>query len=128
MWIPILGWIIAGILELKRRQPKRKHIEQQLAARTQSTSAAWGTDPECLRIVRIVSEELQREFGWPSQNFLPADRLDLLFWRDHWDAEILVFAIEAGKRLGVDLFREKQWDHKGTLGQFVERVQALIEK
>ena len=65
MWIPILGWIIAGILELRRRKPKRIHIEQQLAARTQSTSAAWGTDPARLRIVGIVSEELQREFGWP---------------------------------------------------------------
>ena len=53
MWLPILGWMFASMLEKARFDPIVRSIEQQLQDRP-DTSQLWGVDPDRQRISSAI--------------------------------------------------------------------------
>jgi hypothetical protein len=127
MFVPILGWIVAARLEMRRRAPKTQHIARQIAERSgPATVAAWGDEPSRLSVVRDVIDAIQRQFDWPSGHFLPGDRLDLLMWSEGggMGGEVLFCLFDIERRVGVKLRRDDVDFLTLTLGQFVDYVNA----
>jgi hypothetical protein len=80
MFVPLLGWGVAAVMEARRRRPRTDFITKQLIERKYSTMAAWGDDPRRQAVASAVCDTIQHVFGWPNSHFLPDDRLGLLMW------------------------------------------------
>lgn len=123
-FIPILGWFVAGLLERRRRVPKCRYIKAQLENRTGAAIADWGEDPRRLAVAEFVSNEIQKEFGWPNAFYVPEDRLGLLFCGCGCDQSVLFVFTEVERRLGVELVYDPATRKLAemALGQFVDYV------
>jgi len=125
MWLPIIGWTFAAMLEQARFQPIVRSIEQQLCERP-DTSQLWGADPDRQRISSAIRKIAQEECGWPNDRFIPADPLDIVLWghKDGLDNVSAVMRIE--KEFGFSLpdsdSERPRWG--GTLGELVDRLIA----
>lgn len=127
MFVPLFGWIIAAVLDARRRRPKVEHIRKQIAARTESAAEAWGEDSEVREIASAVSQAIQQEFGWDNAHYLPQDKLELLMWgMGGGGAEPLFCLIEVERRFGVKLIRDGSALFKLTLGEFVELIRSRM--
>ena len=129
MWLPIIGWTLAAMIEQARFHPMVRSIEQQLRDRP-DTSQFWGADPRRQRVSSAIRKIAEKECGWPNDHFIPADPLDLVFWghKDGLDDVSAVMRIE--KEFGFDLpdseSERRRW--QGTLGELVDRLIANERK
>ena len=131
VFVPLVGWIVAAIMERRRWRPRIRHIERQLVARTHSAASAWRDDPRRAAVARIVSRVIRDLFDWPNAYFLPDDRLDLLMWScgDAFAPIASAFAIE--RITGVKLVKldDRTPDLRDmTLGQLVDHILRLPPK
>ena len=103
-YIPVVGWYIAAVLGGRRRNERNEYVRRVLACRLRETSAAWGIDPSRLHVVTIVSDAIQRNFGWLNSHYLPEDRMEFLMWqRDAWSGEPVLCVLEFERRLKFKL-------------------------
>jgi hypothetical protein len=122
-FVPILGWLIAAFLETRRRTPKARHIAAQIRDRKRPIHDAWGDHADRRATAVVVCQEIQREFDWPNDHYLPADPLRLLIWRTRQDVELLFALFEVGRRLGIRAVPAADFDYaNATLGDLVDRI------
>jgi len=122
-FIPVLGWIASAVLQMRRRTPKAQHVDGQIRARRLPTWDAWGDDPDRRAAAVVVCQEIQKEFGWPNDHYLPDDPLRLLTWTAAPDVELLFALGEVGRRLGVRALPPADFDYaNATLSDLVDRI------
>ena len=123
MWLPIIGWTFAAMLEQARFHPIVRSIEQQLRDRP-DTSQLWGADPRRQRVSSAIRKIAEEECGWPNDRFIPADPFDIVFWghTDGLDDVSAVMRIE--KEFGLNLPDSERLRWQGTLGELVDRLIA----
>lgn len=133
LFVPLLGWVTAGILETRRRTPVEHFIGGQIEARTEDTGWAWGDDPVRQRVAAEVSQSIEREFGWPNSHYLPEDRMEFLTFSvgaAGCGGELLFFIWEVEHRLGVKIVGRRAAQHilEMTLGEFVDDLVGCVAR
>src|SRR4051812_20788512 len=122
--IPILGWIVARALQVRRLLPWERYIDFQIFRRTAEAADAWGNDPTRRQVAAAISEAIRDEFGWSNAHYLPDDRMDLLWWSvgGNLGGEAMYFLFAVERQFGVKLSALDADFAKMTLGQFVDHV------
>jgi acyl carrier protein len=125
MWLPIIGWTFAAMLEQARFQPMVRSIEQQLRDRP-DTSQLWGAEPDRQRVSSTMRKIAQEECGWPNDRFIPADPLDIVLWghKDGLDSVSAVMRIEKEFSFRFPDPGAERSRREGTLGELVDRLLA----
>ena len=81
MWIPIIGWIFAGLLENERLHPGEKHVQQMFSLRECIPPEIWG-DEQKAQIADRIAKICQHCIGWQNRNFIPEDPFEIIIaWR-----------------------------------------------
>ncbi|MDB5295914.1 MAG: hypothetical protein JWO31_1897 [Phycisphaerales bacterium] len=129
VFVPVLGWLVAAVLEYRRRKPVEDFVGQALSARTATTWAAWGDDPVRLDVAAVVNGALMDEFGWPNMYCLPGDRLALLTWGvgGTLGGELLAFVVSLELRLRVRLMDLDVDFERDNLGAYVDRAVERVK-
>jgi acyl carrier protein len=125
MWLPIIGWTFAAMLEQARFRPMVRSIEQQLRERP-NTSELWGGDTGRQQISAAIRKIAMEELGWPNDHFIPADPCSIVFWGHHDGLDSVSVVMRIEKQFGCDLSdseSERLRTH-GTLGELVDRLIA----
>ncbi|HXE55472.1 MAG TPA: hypothetical protein VN541_20785 [Tepidisphaeraceae bacterium] len=123
--IPLLKVIVAARVKAKERRLRTRAIARQLAARRQSTSAAWGEDPKRKAVAARVSGAIRELFGWPNAHFLPEDRLVLLMREYCEELDLRSWQQELTSRFGITPGPMRVSEM--TLGQLVDHILRMTQ-
>ena len=130
-----IGWLgfvpYLGFVHWRRLiQPVLSRLDAQLTARAPSWEG-WRIEGAQLQFVRLLSQSIAAEMGWPSEYFIPNDPLDIvLFPHSGGDGGELIHALyQVEKTLGVRLDRTfiRNLPSETTYGEFAERCWNAVE-
>ena len=121
--VPVLGWVIAGMMWSKRTHPIVKKIEGQLKARPQPDTAIWGNNAAKVVLAHSVCKVVAEEMGWPNSYFIPDDPAGVVFWahEDGLDVESAVLEIEQCLEIRLEDAEVEAWFSQ-TLGEVIESL------
>ena len=105
------------------------YIEEQLLARGPSDPSRWGDDPLRVRIGQLACKLIQKEYDWPSDNFLPDDPLDVVL-RFPWDdLEWVKTAMRLSTELSIGTHDAMRIAREATtLGDMVDMLAAHVQR
>ncbi|QDU16489.1 hypothetical protein CA11_43210 [Gimesia maris] len=140
--IPLVGWVLAGILASSRRRSHawqelaivEKEIVDQLEARGQIDNWVkknnWFNTPEKQQIALIISEAIGLEKPLESPPPLhPEDPFGPLFWGPFDDLTPLTVRLEIQKKWNIHIPGDSislAWEEDWTILQFIEYCENSI--
>jgi len=81
MWVPVLGWVVASVLEARRLGPCERRVREALAARPPIPSTVWDGEARA-RVAQDAGRGCAEAVGWPNDHFIPEDPMEcVLCWR-----------------------------------------------
>lgn len=98
MFVPVLGWIVAWLIESRRLQRIRERLFAQVENRGSIPIETWGS-PERQKCAAVVIRAIQ-SFGWPTANFLPEDQFGLLLYGEN-ELEVQAVLTEIEEQIGA---------------------------
>ena len=120
MFLPVVGWFIAGILYVDRVQLIRIEIRKQLTLRKHFPSEAWNARGLPAKGAEAVCKLIAPCYGMPNHFFLPDDRNDLLFLDQDGIGPVEVLS-KIENELGINL-RGRHVPCNGVLADFVHKI------
>ena len=77
MCIPIVGWMVAGMIEKAKLHPAESAILKQIRDRKAAPRSDWST-PDAKQIADRVARICQEQIGWPNSHFVPDDPFEIM--------------------------------------------------
>jgi hypothetical protein len=122
--IPLLGWMIARILEARRFHPIEVAYMSQLNARDyDEVIGKWHQDQraDAARLMTILAEE----FGWTTPHFMPSDPCLVAFWAHEDGLDYLAAFKRIEDEWGIQFTDEELFDtYKVSLLDLVHLIQT----
>lgn len=105
-----------------------RFLKRQMKRRSASCLDLWGRDCERVRLAREISSVLKRQFGWPTECFIPDDPFEILMFERAFVDMPAAYAVLDIEDLCPDVaFTESHWRWFLTV-TFGEVVDHLLGK
>jgi hypothetical protein len=122
MWIPILGWALAGSLYQVRIRPISEDIRRQLQTRSEPSPSIWGEDSQRRSIAAYIVQQIQHEFGWPNHYFIPSDPLWIAAWAHEDGLDDVSFVLNIERHYKIKINIQKHFLRDSTLADLVDYI------
>ena len=99
----------------------RKDIMRQLKARESHCLHLWKELPGKTKLFLLIAPIIQRNFGWPNDNYIPDDPLEILIFDDGDGMAIAEFVMDIEDQFGIVIPEDASFAKK-TLLEFINFI------